>query len=981
MTDTLARPAAPTTDLAELRHALRHWFGFDAFRAGQEDVIQSVMGGQDTLALMPTGAGKSLCYQLPAMLLPGITLVISPLIALMKDQYDNLPKPVYERSTFINSSLELAEMERRMAEVRAGRIKLIYAAPERLRQQPFVHALAQAGLQLLVVDEAHCVSLWGHDFRPDYLFIGKALAALGNPGLLGMTATATVRVQEEIGTQLGRRLHVVQTSPFRPNLFYQVQHLRNATGKSEALVDFCCNTKGSGIVYVRSRDLAEELAELLRRKGIKAEHYHARLEPSERSSVQERWMVDQTRVIVATIAFGMGIDKANVRFIVHFSPPDSLESYAQESGRAGRDGRPSVCLMLATAGDRTTLVRHMKEAAFDIERLRAIYAAAQQQVRAVDRPTLVSFERMLRDAGERTTRALTDTDLRVGIGLMERVALLVRHADAPAGVTVMVNGGLLAAPNADFARFCAVAELVPGQRVEGRLVAWAEALGLSPLDLERRLLRWRDEGRIQLRSGGREAVLERLKAPADTAAQMQALLDQYQKAHLARIDGLFQFTGGDECRHQVLAGHLGHQIDRCGSSCDNCKTGKAGRTAPRRTPAEQAAGLEALYARLRSERTAFIGTPLTAKRAGIIVDCIASLPYPITKTAISKVLTGRDGAPFSAGQVRGFGALQGSDGYDVPKQIDALTDLGYLVADNRTGSRLLSVGSLTTVEAGGRSRPTIRPVAADRAEEQAARAYARFAAGDEPPDEAWSGPSADALAPAEIEDSTPPIPTNPAQVMLECIASLPFPMGRTGIAKVLAGANNAAVSADRCRHFGALAMCSQDAVGSGLMTLLDAGYLRQEQHDNRPLLVVTPQGATAPPAADLVQLDFKHGVGPDAARKRAEREIERRAGYEATKRIADGFSDPTDAALAADRFERLRLWRRVTAGREGVPPFMIFHDRVLEALAAATIMRLDDLRTIRGMGGIAFGKYGPDLLEILAEAPAEEAVPALDATG
>ena len=222
MTDTLTRPVAPPADLAELRQALRHWFGFDAFRAGQEDVIESVMRGQDTLALMPTGAGKSLCYQLPAMLLPGITLVISPLIALMKDQYDNLPKPVYERSTFINSSLELAEMERRMAEVRAGRIKLIYAAPERLRQQPFVHALAQAGLQLLVIDEAHCVSLWGHDFRPDYLFIGKALAALGNPGILGMTATATVRVQEEIGTQLGRRLHVVQTSPFRPNLFYQV---------------------------------------------------------------------------------------------------------------------------------------------------------------------------------------------------------------------------------------------------------------------------------------------------------------------------------------------------------------------------------------------------------------------------------------------------------------------------------------------------------------------------------------------------------------------------------------------------------------------------------------------------------------------------------------------------------------------------------------------------------------------------------------
>jgi ATP-dependent DNA helicase RecQ len=260
---TTQTPAAtlqpPTSD--DLRAALQRLFGFEAFRPGQEAVIRAVMSGRDTLALMPTGAGKSLCYQLPAMLLPGITLVISPLIALMKDQHEGLPPPIYEQSTFINSSLDSAELDRRMADVLAGKIKLVYAAPERLRQQPFVHALRRAGIGLLVIDEAHCVSLWGHDFRPDYLYIGRALAPLGEPRVLAMTATATPQVAHEISEQLGRPLHLVHTSPFRPNLFYQVRHLKHAKEKTRALIEFCRGQRGSGIIYVRSRRQAAERLE------------------------------------------------------------------------------------------------------------------------------------------------------------------------------------------------------------------------------------------------------------------------------------------------------------------------------------------------------------------------------------------------------------------------------------------------------------------------------------------------------------------------------------------------------------------------------------------------------------------------------------------------------------------------------------------------------------------------------------------------
>ncbi len=281
-----------------------------------------MMAGVDTIAVMPTGAGKSLCYQLPAMLLPGTTIVISPLIALMKDQYDSLPAGVYERTTFINSSLEADALAGRMDEILRGQYKLIYCAPERLRQQPFIDALRRANVRMLVVDEAHCVSMWGHDFRPDYLFLGKCIPMLGDPTLLALTATATPEIRDEIARQLGRPLRPVAASNFRANLYYEVESLADKEAKLRKLIAVCKEERGSGVVYARSRDACEQIAGILRRSGIQAAHYHAGMSPDERSATQEAFMLDRVRVIVATIAFGMGIDKSNVRFIVHFSPPE-----------------------------------------------------------------------------------------------------------------------------------------------------------------------------------------------------------------------------------------------------------------------------------------------------------------------------------------------------------------------------------------------------------------------------------------------------------------------------------------------------------------------------------------------------------------------------------------------------------------------------------------------------------------------------------
>ena len=208
-------------------------------------------------------------------------------------------------------------------------------APERLRQQPFVDGLRRAQVSMVVVDEAHCVSMWGHDFRPDYLFLGKVIPSLGSPVVLALTATATPDIRAEIAQQLGRKLEPVVASVFRPNLYYEVETFADKEDKMHRLLEICRDEQGSGVVYARSRETCEQLAVMLRRAGVKAAHYHAGLPPEERSRVQEHFMTDRTRVIVATIAFGMGIDKSNVRFIVHFSPPDTLEGYVQESGRAG----------------------------------------------------------------------------------------------------------------------------------------------------------------------------------------------------------------------------------------------------------------------------------------------------------------------------------------------------------------------------------------------------------------------------------------------------------------------------------------------------------------------------------------------------------------------------------------------------------------------------------------------------------------------
>jgi ATP-dependent DNA helicase RecQ len=379
-------------------------------------VVRAAIEGRDTLALMPTGSGKSLTYQLAAMLRPEPTLVLSPLIALMKDQVDKLPPKVAATATFVNSSLSPKETAARLEQVAAGRTRLVYAAPERLRQAAFVKTLREISIGLVVVDEVHCVSMWGHDFRPDYLFIRRGLAELRDPTLLGMTATATPEIAQDIGEALGRRPEIVHTSVVRPNLRYGVERVGNSEDRLTIIIErLAALDGGAAIVYARSRRATEELARELRGYGYRAQHYHAGLEPDERTRVQDDFVAGRVQAVVATTAFGMGIDKPDVRLVCLVNYPDSLESYVQMVGRAGRDGTTSETLLLASSGDAVALRRFALSDVPAADELRAVYRALRDTGGAL--------------APDELSSVVPDRDPRVLVGMLEQAGLVERGFD------------------------------------------------------------------------------------------------------------------------------------------------------------------------------------------------------------------------------------------------------------------------------------------------------------------------------------------------------------------------------------------------------------------------------------------------------------------------------------------------------------------------------------------------------------------------
>jgi ATP-dependent DNA helicase RecQ len=648
------------------RTALHDLFGYPDFRPGQREVVEAVLAGEDVLAVMPTGAGKSLCYQLPAFLLPGCTVVISPLVALMKDQLDSLPPALRGQAAVFNSSVPRELLDAQTADLVAGRLKLIYVAPERLRQRPFLHALQRAAIARFVVDEAHCISLWGHDFRPDYFFIPEVLALLGHPPVLAMTATATPRLRDELVERLGLRPRadgsapVLSTGVLRPNLYLEVERVENKEEKLRRLIEICTAEQGAGIVYVSSRENAETVAKVLRQHGINANHYHAGLEPGERARVQDWYMSGRTRVIVATVAFGMGVDKADVRFIVHFNPSRSLEAYAQESGRAGRDGEPARCILFWASSDKASLSKWLREDALSRDTLNAVWRALHRGLR--DRfawwPT-ESLVAAARAAATEKADEIDETTVRVALGALEQVGLVRRHCDLPE--VAQVRLGLNDAGD----RLAATLDAAPGNRMAREMFAVAEALDCAPPEVEERLLTLEDERALSYYGTNRGLLIEVLPQPSDLGERLRGLLAGYEAAQNQRVREIELYATGDRrCRTATIARHFGEtHPGRC-DHCDVCAPrGRSGR------------GFEDAAVERPSRPAAAM--PDRAPE-DIILECIAELPFQMGKSGVTKVLKGSVGAAVREDRSRHFGLLAALPASQIEREIDVLVERGYL---------------------------------------------------------------------------------------------------------------------------------------------------------------------------------------------------------------------------------------------------------------------------------------------------------------
>ncbi|WP_437875291.1 RecQ family ATP-dependent DNA helicase [Sorangium sp. So ce513] len=652
------QPTRPRPDLLDVLEAR---FGFRDLRPGQRAVMDALLSGHSALAVFPTGGGKSLCYQLPALLLDGVTIVVSPLIALMKDQIDFLTARGIA-AVRLDSSLSADDAAEAHRDLRSGKTKLLYVAPERFVSERFMALLKELKIALFAVDEAHCISEWGHNFRPDYLRLADTARALGVPRVLALTATATPGVVRDVCATFGiREEHAVVTGFYRPNLEIRATAV-SAPARDRILIErLRSRPPGSTIVYVTLQKTAEHVAEELASAGLPARAYHAGMDAAERARVQDEWRQSDRGVVVATIAFGMGIDKADVRYVDHYNLPKSLESYSQEIGRAGRDQAPSVVEVFVCGDDLPVLENFAYGDTPTAEALHGVVGAV------LDAPQVELGLHAL--SARHDVRPLV---LRTALTYLELMGAVRQLTPYYAGYEVRLHRKIeevVATVKGEPARFL---EALFGHAKRGRVlyaidpVAAAAALGQPRERVVRALEYLERQGLAELKASDLRHRFVRVAPPDDAPALVGELLARFARredAEIARVRQVIELLTAERCHAAALAEYFGERLDAACGRCTFCRTGVALRLPEPPRPPPMPAGLDvAAFTALRAAHGAALGHPRQAARFLCGLSSPATTQAKLARAPLfgalvarrfSEVLDWCAGLPALAGAARG----------------------------------------------------------------------------------------------------------------------------------------------------------------------------------------------------------------------------------------------------------------------------------------------------------------------------------------